>query len=1121
MTPLPTPLDWPVLRQVITGDFLGRGRAVTSPTTRATQARTLQADRVVRSVCPYCAVGCGQLIYVKDGHITQIEGDPNSPISRGRLCPKGSASEQLVNSPTRVSTVRYRRPYGTEWEDLDTDTAIDMIADRFIDTRRRTWEETDAAGRTDLHRTLGIAHLGGAALDNEENYLMKKLYTAAGVIQVENQARICHSATVPGLTGSFGRGGSTLSLQDIANADLVIIEGSNFAEAHPVGFQWVTEAKKRGARVIHIDPRFSRTSSQADRHIPIRTGTDVVLLGAVINRILTEDLWFKDYVLTFTNATSVVSERFADTEDTGGLFSGYDPATGTYDASTWEYEASDDAGPDAGDPMNRSRIRTDPTLTHPRCVLNLLRRHYARYTPELVQEVCGVPREDLDYLVDAIVAASGRERTTTFCYALGWTQHTGGAQMIRAAGILQLLMGNIGRPGGGIMGLRGHTSIQGSTDIPTLFHILPGYLPMPVAGKAGSLEEYLATFSSTGQKGSWAGARAYVVSLLKAWWGDTATASNDFRLPELPRLTGAHGTYQTVTRMMDGGVEGYFVIGQNPAVAQAHARMQRLALARLKWLVVRDLRETETSSFWKEAPELATGELVTEEIGTEVFLLPASSHAEKAGTFTNTHRLVQWRHKAADAPGEGMSDLQFYYLLGKRIREKLAGSTDPRDRLLLDLTWDYPTDEEGEIVPESVLEEINGYHLTGPRAGQPLDGYADLREDGSTSAGCWLYTGVYAGGVNHAADRPDREDQDGPLAHNWAWAWPGNNRIMYNRASADAQGRPWSERKKLLWWDESAGRWEGSDIPDFPATKAPGFRADPDVHGTAGLDGTDAFTAQPDGKAWLFAPRGLVDGPFPTHYEPQESPLANPLYPQQANPTRENFDRADNLFAPSAGQAGAQVYPYVLTTYRLTEHYTSGQMTRTLPYLAELQPAMFCEVDRELAAERGLDNGGWATLVSPRGVIEARVLVTDRFAPLQVGGRTVHQIGMPFHWGAGGASITKGDSANDLLGIVLDANTHIQDSKASMVDIRPGRRPTGPARLALMRDYQERAGLTPTTGQDPLGRIDDADRQGVPVAAGAPTGPARPGGSPAPAGAGDGANATGRATASDGVGQAD
>lgn len=1098
MAKLPTLLDWPVVRQVTSGDFLGRGKAVTSPTTRGIEARTVTADRVVRSVCPYCAVGCGQLIYVKDEKIIQIEGDPESPISRGRLCPKGSASEQLVNSPSRISTVRYRRPYSTEWEDLDQDTAIDMIADRYIDTRRRTWEESDGE-HENLHRTLGIAHLGGAALDNEENYLMKKLYTASGVIQVENQARICHSATVPGLTGSFGRGGSTLSLQDIANADLIIVEGSNFAEAHPVGFQWVTEAKLRGARLIHIDPRFSRTSAQADKHIPIRTGSDVALLGAVINKILTDELWFKDYVLTFTNATSVVSERYADAEDLDGLFSGYDEETGTYDVSTWEYEESDDALASAGDgvgapdPANdpgdvpgtshhesfgaggpalaHSRIKTDPTLQNPRCVLNLLRKHYARYTPELVQEVCGISREDLDYLVDAIVENSGRERTTTFCYALGWTQHTGGAQMIRAAGILQLLMGNMGRPGGGIMGLRGHTSIQGSTDIPTLFHILPGYLPMPVAGKSETLEQYLGGISSKEQKGNWAGADAYVVSLLKAWWGESAQPDNEFHFRDLPRLTGAHGTYQTVLRMMDGGVEGYFVLGQNPAVAQAHARIQRKALAELKWLVVRDLRETETSNFWKDAPEIETGELVTEEIGTEVFLMPAASHAEKCGTFTNTHRLVQWRHKAAQAPGVGMSDLQFYYLLGKRIQEKLAGSTDPRDRLLLDMTWDYPTDDEGEIVPESVLAEINGYFLDGEHKGHTLNGYADLKADGSTSSGCWLYTGVYAGDHNHAADRPDRKDQDGPLAHNWAWAWPANNRIMYNRASADAEGRPWSERKKLVWWDEESGRWTGDDVPDFPVTKAPDYVAPEGVHGTAGLAGTDAFTAQADGKAWLFSPRGLVDGPFPTHYEPQESPVGNPLYDLQANPTRETFTREDNLFAPSAGQPGAEVFPYVLTTYRLTEHYTAGGMTRTLPYLAELQPSMFCELDKELAAEKGLENGGWATIVSPRGAIEARVLVTDRFTPLTVGGRTIHQIGMPFHWGNGRTSITKGDSANDLLGIVLDANTHIQDSKSLTVDVIPGRRPTGTARLDLVREYQQRAGLVPETAQDPLNSL--------------------------------------------------
>ena len=856
------------------------------------------------------------------------------------------------------------------------------------------------------------------------------------------------------------------------------------AECHPVGFQWVTEAKLRGAKVIHVDPRFTRTSAQADRHIPIRAGSDVVLLGALINHVLSNELWFRDYVLAYTNATSVISPEFRDTEDLEGLFSGYDPELRTYDQSSWAY-AQTDAGTvdepgsdgtadtatesdtaegqafgEGGPPLEHHRIRKDPTLTDPHCVLNLLRRHYARYTPELVAETCGISVDDFAYLAAAVVANSGRERTTAFCYAVGWTQHSAGAQMIRTAAILQLLLGNMGRPGGGIMALRGHASIQGSTDIPTLYNLLPGYLPMPVAGKTDTLASYLDGIASKKQKGFWANADAYTISLLKAWFGDAATAENDYCFGHLPTLSGAHGTYQTVLSMLEGGVSGYFVLGQNPAVGSAHSRLQRLALAKLDWLVVRDLQMIETATFWQDAPEIETGELVTDQIGTEVFFLPAASYAEKSGTFTQTQRLLQWRHKAVEPPGDCQSELDFFHLLGQKIRERLAGSDDPRDRPLLDLTWDYPVDEHGEVDPEAVLREINGH-----ADGELVDGFAQLRADGTSASGCWIYAGVYAGGVNRSALRVPNGG-GGPTASEWGWAWPANRRILYNRASADPDGRPWSERKKLVWWDADASRWVGDDVPDFPIGLAPDHRAAPGTGGPDALDGTDAFIMQADGVGWLFAPKGLVDGPLPTHYEAQESPVSNPVYPVQASPTRVTFRRQDNLFAASAGQPGVEVYPYVFTTYRLTEHHTAGGMSRWLPYLAELQPEMFCEVSPELAAERDLVNGGWATLVSPRAAIEARVLVTDRIRPLAVRGRTVHQIGLPYHWGVGGHAVVEGDAANDLLGIALDPNVQIQESKVGSCDIRPGRRPRGPAVLDLVAEYQRRAGLTPDTSKE-------------------------------------------------------
>ncbi len=865
------------------------------------------------------------------------------------------------------------------------------------------------------------------------------------------------------------------------------------AECHPVGFQWVMEAKARGAKVIHVDPRYTRTSALADQHVPLRAGSDIAFLGGIIRYVLENELDFREYVVAYTNAATLVSEDFVDTEDLDGLFSGYDPETATYDTTSWAYEGQVSASaagirrPSGGDDhddeseqsegeraaghelgghgptMEGSSVVRDDTLQHPRCVYQVLKRHYARYTPEMVERVCGVPQEQFLEVCRAVTANSGRERTTAWVYSVGWTHHSVGVQYIRGAAIIQLLLGNMGRPGGGILALRGHASIQGSTDIPTLFNILPGYLPMPKAGEHDLFEDYLGAIHSPGQKGFWANADAYTVSLLKAYWGEAATKDNGFAFDYLPRLTGDHGTYQTVLDMHDGKVEGYFVVGQNPAVGSAHGKLQRLAMAKLKWLVVRDVNMIESATFWKDGPEIATGELRTEDIDTEVFFLPAATHVEKAGSFTQTQRLLQWRHKAVDPPGDARPELDFYYRLGCLVRERLADSGLERDRPVLDLVWDYALDEHGEVQPESVLAEINGRHLTGPRAGQMLDGFTDMRADGSTDGGCWIYTGVYKDGVNQAARRRPGQEQ-GPVAAEWGWAWPMDRRILYNRASADPDGRPWSERKAHVWWDEDAQRWTGHDVPDFQVDKPPSFRPDEDAQGPDALAGDDPFVMQADGKGWLYVPSGLLDGPMPSHYEPHESPVDNPLYDQQANPTRQVFRREDNPSHPSGTAPGAGVFPYVFTTYRLTEHHTAGGMSRWVPYLAELQPEFFCEVSPELARERGLEHLGWATITTARAAIEARVMVTDRVVPLHVGGTVVHQIGLPYHWGVGDEALVSGDSANDLFGLSLDPNVHIQESKVASCDITPGRRPTGPALLRHVEAYRDRAGITTATG---------------------------------------------------------
>jgi formate dehydrogenase major subunit len=854
--------------------------------------------------------------------------------------------------------------------------------------------------------------------------------------------------------------------------------GSNMAEAHPVGFQWVMEAKLRGARVIHIDPRYTRTSANADTYVQLRTGSDVAFLGGIVNHILSNELDFREYVLPYTNAATIVSEDFQDTDELDGLFSGYNPDKAVYDPASWHYEGMqphrggheaseqgrevaagmqhESGGPalEHGDPPR------DETLQHPRCVYQILKRHFARYTPEVVEEICGVPREQFLEVANTWTAASGRDRTAAVVYAVGWTQHTVGVQFIRTAAIIQLLLGNMGRPGGGIMAMRGHASIQGCTDVPTLFNLLPGYLAMPTAAKCSSLDSWIASLRGENQKGFWHNADAYAISLLKEYFGDNATAQNDYCYDHLPRLTGDHGTYRTTMDMIDGLVKGYFLLGQNPAIGSVHGRLQRLAMANLDWLVVRDLAMIESATYWKDSPEVESGEIVPTECRTEVFFFPAASHVEKDGTFTNTQRLLQWREKAVEPSGDQRSELWFFYHLGRMIKERLAGSTDPRDRSVQDLNWAYQTSGgpglDAEPSAESVLKAINGYGPDGL-----LDGYTDLKADGSTSCGCWIYSGVYAKGVNRPARRKPRDQQGGAFLE-WGWAWPMDRRVLYNRASADPDGKPWSERKKYVWWDEDQGRWVGRDVPDFEATKPPSYRPPEGASGPAALRGDDPFIMQADGKGWLFVPNGLQDGPMPTHYEPHESPFRNALYGQQGNPTRKVYGRDDNPSNPSPPEPHSDVFPHVLFTSRLTEHHTAGGMSRNLPFLSELQPAIFVEVSPQLAEQVGLSHLGWATVISSRSAIEARVLVTERLRPLRVQDRLVHQVWVPYHWGYTG--IVTGDAANDLFGIVLDPNVLIQESKVITVDVRPGRRPHGKDLLALLADYRQRAGITRATG---------------------------------------------------------
>ncbi len=856
---------------------------------------------------------------------------------------------------------------------------------------------------------------------------------------------------MPGLGAALGRGAATSFQEDMANADCVLIMGSNMAEAHPVGFRWPMKARERGAKLIHVDPHFSRTSAMCQQYVNIRTGTDIAFLGGLVNYIISKDKWFKEYVLAYTNASTIITDEYRDAEDLGGLFVGYDAEKRSYQKGheAWQYASNDAGSQQQGGHVEKSEsftarsgsmdtmdIERDPTLQHPKCVFQILKRHYERYTPEMVAQICGCSAEEFLRVAETVCENSGRERTTCLVYAVGWTQHSIGVQIIRASTIVQLLLGNIGRPGGGIMAMRGHASIQGSTDVPTLYDMLPGYLMQPSSLRDhNSLADYIKNEGV--ETGFMANMPKFLVSLLKAWYGDAATPENEFGFRWIPRIDDNYSMPASLVRMADGKIKGMFVFGQNPAAGTPNGKLNREALKKLKWLVVRDWFEIETACYWYKGPENPDPST----IGTEVFFIPAASNTEKNGTFTNTQRLLQWHDKAVDPPGDCRSDTWFMYELGKRLKKLYAGSTKERDQGLLNLTWDYepehqemlpggtPSRIEGEPDAEKILMEINGYTVADRKQ---VANFNSLKDDGSTASGCWIYSGVFPDEGNNRA-RSRKRTPGVYTSPEWGYAWPLNRRMMYNRASADPEGKPWSERKKYMYWDAEAKKWAGPDVPDFEPTKEPGYRPTADAKGMAAIAGDSPFIMKADGKGWLFAPMGAQDGPLPTHYEPMESPVPNLLYPNvRENPTVERYDRPLNQYNPPDEE-----YPIVATNYRLTEHYLSGPMSRFDSWLNELQPGMFFEISPELAQEKGIKHGEWMVVWNTRAAIEARAMVTHRIQPLFVNGKRLHQIGMPFHWGWAGETV--GAGANDLTSISADPNVSMHEAKAFTCNVRPGR----------------------------------------------------------------------------------
>jgi formate dehydrogenase major subunit len=803
----------------------------------------------------------------------------------------------------------------------------------------------------------------------------------------------------------------TNSWTDIRNTDLVVIMGGNAAEAHPCGFKWVTEAKaSRGAKLIVVDPRFTRSASVADFYAPIRQGTDIAFLLGVINYCILNDKIQWDYTKAFTNASYIVKDGFAYQD---GLFTGYDEAKRDYNRSTWEYEL----GPDGF-------VTVDDTLQNPRCVWNLLKQHVSIYTPEMVSRICGTPKDKFLKVAQMISECSTPTKTMTSMYALGWTQHSKGSQNIRTMAMLQLILGNIGVRGGGMNALRGHSNIQGLTDIGLMSNLIPGYLTIPTE-KEPTFDTYMSTRGfkplRPNQMSYWQNYKKFFVSFQKSMWGDVATAENNFAYDWLPKLdVPAYDILRAFELMHEGKMNGYFCQGFNPLLSFPNRKKITTALSKLKFLVVMDPLQTETARFWQNHGE--HNDVDSAKIQTEVIELPTTCFAEDTGSLVNSGRWLQWHWAGGTPPGEAKHDTWIMGQIHLRLKALYQKEGGPVADPLVNLDWRYK--DPGEPSPDELAKELNGAALedimdpNDPTKivlakGKQLPGFAAMRDDGKTNGACWIYSGSYTEAGNQMARR-DTSDPDETGAYpKWTWSWPANRRILYNRASADINGKAWDPSRKLIEWDGS--KWAGYDVPDIGPTMKP------DVVGP--------FIMNPEGSARLFTRGMMRDGPFPAHYEPFESPVANAIAPKvRGNP-------AARVFKGDLEQFGdAKEFPYAATSYRLTEHFHFW--TKHDQVNASLQPEFFVEISEQLAEEKKIKSGGWVRVWSKRGSVKAKAVVTKRIQPLICDGKPVHIVGIPLHWGFTGAA-RKGFGPNSLTPYVGDANIETPEYKAFLVDIEP------------------------------------------------------------------------------------
>lgn len=831
--------------------------------------------------------------------------------------------------------------------------------------------------------------------------------------------------------------------RDIRHADLILINGANPAEAHPVGFQWFMQAKldpKRGpgqgggAKMIHADPRYTRTSAVSDIYARIRTGTDVAYFGGLINYVLSHNLIHHEYVRSYTNASFLVKDGYGFHD---GLFSGYDPAKRAYDTATWGYEGDQVAtaaferarkeiaaqGPPASAGPSVSISKRDMRLEHPRSVFQLMKAHYARYTPEVVADVTGIPAEQFLEICKLVGEMGRPDKVMTIVYAVGLTHHTTGGQLIRSGAILQLLLGNMGRPGGGMNAERGHANIQGNTDNAISWEILPGYLRIPAPGQK-NLDDYVQ--QSAPKKfdaNSWnffgTNYRKFMVSLLRTWYGDAATKDNEFAFDFIPKPASNSSWISIYDQALRGKMEGLILSGMTATSIGPDSNQVMEALGKLKWLVVMDPLPTTSSEFWRRPGA------DPKTVKTEVFMVPTTHWIEKDGAFVNSGRWMQWKDQVIPPEGQARHDHWILADVYQRVKKLYQQSGGKSPEPLMALTFKYKDPTKPEM--DELAQEINGFDLSD---GKRLDSFAKLKDDGTTTAGNWIYTGFYPESGNLAKRRngvqdPAKNDPTGMgYYHGWAWSWPLNRRVLYNRASADLEGRPWDPSRPGIAWDAAQKKWVG-DVPDYPGTMDP---KDPKAWGPFIMNG--------EGVGRLFS-SSMLDGPFPEHYEPMEAPIPNPLHPNQSeSPVAFLYDKAAGRDKPFGT---VKDYPYVATSYRLTEH--EHYVTQHVPHLVGLQPAPFVEVPEELAREKGIQSGDRVRVSSKRGKLEVAAMVTKRLGPVQAGGKKIYQIGIPIHWGFVGISAdrdpTKGANwlANALTPFVGDANSRTPEFKAFLVNI--------------------------------------------------------------------------------------